>query len=591
MKRSLLHLIYPLCASLLLVTGCDNKPAPAQQSANAELDNRMRDESVRWGKTLAQTKCTICHDESAGKPGQETPYIGGQHKVYLLTTFDEYGSGNRKDDDKQRIMAGLSAEEKEAIASYYASLPDKWDGRNTVDQKRMKTFRDPELISKGQAVAQPCGSCHGMDGNSEKSGVPSLAALQPDYFVASLKSYLDDSRQGADVMKNFKLALTETNIKQLSAFFSNQLRRTSTIGTIDGNAKAGGEKARACFGCHGNDGNSFNPAFPSISGQNAAYMQKALLHYRAGERKNPLMRDAVGKLSDADIRDIAVYFAQQTPINPLEVIKAGEQGYDPVGEGKKLAAACNGCHGNNGISSQAGIPSLAGLSVEYLTRAIDAYRSSQRKNDTMLLQVKFLDPLDVEKIAFYYASRDGKAPAAMDKSDYLKAAVDSEEKKDAVAAPDNAGTCNGCHGADGNSSNPSVPSLAGQNATYIGAALRSYQNGERQHDDMGPAAKDLTAKQIQMLAAYYASLTLQVAAPRLPEAPEQLAAKCDRCHGEGGSISDAKTPRIAGQVYPYLLKVLTQYQSGNRDNSTMHKMTAILSQTELQAMAKHYAVK
>lgn len=81
-----------------------------------------------------------------------------------------------------------------------------------------------------------------------------------------------------------------------------------------GDPAAGAEKAQACFACHGEDGNSQNPAWPKIGGQYADYLLQALKAYKSGARQNPIMAGQVANLSEQDMADLAAYFAAQEPV-------------------------------------------------------------------------------------------------------------------------------------------------------------------------------------------------------------------------------------------------------------------------------------
>lgn len=78
-----------------------------------------------------------------------------------------------------------------------------------------------------------------------------------------------------------------------------------------GNPAAGKEKSGACVACHAADGNSTNPQFPRLAGQHPDYLVKALMDYKSGERKNPIMAPFAANLSREDMQDLAGYFAQQ----------------------------------------------------------------------------------------------------------------------------------------------------------------------------------------------------------------------------------------------------------------------------------------
>ena len=80
-----------------------------------------------------------------------------------------------------------------------------------------------------------------------------------------------------------------------------------------GDAAAGKQKAVVCSACHGIDGNSINPLWPNLAGQHAAYLVKQMKAFRSGERKDPVMAPMAMPLSDADIDDLAAFYAGQKP--------------------------------------------------------------------------------------------------------------------------------------------------------------------------------------------------------------------------------------------------------------------------------------
>jgi cytochrome c553 len=71
------------------------------------------------------------------------------------------------------------------------------------------------------------------------------------------------------------------------------------------------EKVTVCAACHGADGKSTQPIYPSLAGQYANYLEHALKEYRAGLRKNPIMAAQAATLTDKDIAELAAYFAAQ----------------------------------------------------------------------------------------------------------------------------------------------------------------------------------------------------------------------------------------------------------------------------------------
>ncbi|WP_395375331.1 c-type cytochrome [Marinicella sp. W31] len=64
-----------------------------------------------------------------------------------------------------------------------------------------------------------------------------------------------------------------------------------------------------CKTCHGVDGIGIDETYPKLAGQFASYLEKALLDYRSGERKNVIMQGFAATLSDEDIENVAMYYA------------------------------------------------------------------------------------------------------------------------------------------------------------------------------------------------------------------------------------------------------------------------------------------
>jgi len=76
-----------------------------------------------------------------------------------------------------------------------------------------------------------------------------------------------------------------------------------------GDLAAGKRKAVACQACHGLDGLSKMPEAPNLAGQPVPYLAKALGEFRAGKRQNEMMSIVAKSLSDADVADLAAYYA------------------------------------------------------------------------------------------------------------------------------------------------------------------------------------------------------------------------------------------------------------------------------------------
>jgi cytochrome c553 len=76
-----------------------------------------------------------------------------------------------------------------------------------------------------------------------------------------------------------------------------------------GDAAAGKAKSMMCSACHGVAGISAVPTYPNLAGQKEAYTAKQLKDFKSGKRNDPTMKGMVASLNDADIANLAAYYA------------------------------------------------------------------------------------------------------------------------------------------------------------------------------------------------------------------------------------------------------------------------------------------
>lgn len=97
--------------------------------------------------------------------------------------------------------------------------------------------------------------------------------------------------------------------RQILATVSALILATSASVAVAGDAAAGKAKAASCAGCHGANGISAIPIYPNLAGQKAAYAVKQMKAFKNKSRIDPTMNAMAAPLSDADMADIAAYYA------------------------------------------------------------------------------------------------------------------------------------------------------------------------------------------------------------------------------------------------------------------------------------------
>lgn len=153
-----------------------------------------------------------------------------------------------------------------------------------------------------------------------------------------------------------------------------------------------------CIGCHAADGNSMVPMYPKVAGQHAEYIVKQTQDIKTGKRTtgaSAVMAPMVQSLSDADIRNVAAYYATQQAkpgeSNPKQNIPLGTKIYRS-GLLEKGIPACMSCHGPAGAGFPGGgaaidaFPRLSGQHAPYVAEQIKAYASGARKSPNEIME-------------------------------------------------------------------------------------------------------------------------------------------------------------------------------------------------------------
>ncbi len=329
---------------------------------------------------------------------------------------------------------------------------------------------------------------------------------------------------------------------------------------------------RSCRGCHGMDGKGAGPAIPNLAAQREGYLLASLKEYKEGKRHHTGLRDLAKKMTDADMRDIAAYYAAQPPVATSAA--AGIKHSSPYEQGKQLAQACAKCHGEDGNAKTPGTPSLAGQQPVYLVAAIHEYHRGDRAIGTMRSMMSESDRLALESLALYFS---GQTPVQRP----------APRRGNAAAGEQLSTACGGCHGVHGVSRDAQTPSLAGQDFDYLLKATKAYWT-TRKNWGMQRYVAGLSEKDVEDIVAYYAAQAPK-APDQVPKSTQDLAAQCDRCHDQDSSGS-AVAPKMRGQDKDYLVMALRNYRDdGNRESSTMHRMSFPYSNAMIESLAAWYA--
>jgi cytochrome c553 len=164
---------------------------------------------------------------------------------------------------------------------------------------------------RGKELSYTCLGCHGIENYKNvypTYSVPELVGQHPEYLIAALKEYRAGERSHA-TMHQQAASLSDQDIQDIAVYFAGPVLKpgTTTVGTPPPKV------AQLCVACHGKDGVGIMGDYPTLTGQHADYLARALHEYKQGDRKNAVMPTFMTGVTDAEVEEIAEYYSKQTP--------------------------------------------------------------------------------------------------------------------------------------------------------------------------------------------------------------------------------------------------------------------------------------
>ncbi|MFO1099396.1 MAG: c-type cytochrome [Xanthobacteraceae bacterium] len=192
--------------------------------------------------------------------------------------------------------------------------------------------------------------------------------------------------------------------------------------------------AARCSSCHGADGNSPDPQYPKIGGQNADYLRTQLRAFKSGARRSEIMSGQASAITDAQIAELARYFSDQSVkpdvVNDPQLADLGARifhspsreappcmachGGDGFGPGGRMGGGMGGGMGGMGghmgampghmrmmMENIGDVPNLFGQHAAYTMQQLDAFATGMRDSTVMGRIAASLSPRDRRAVAEY----------------------------------------------------------------------------------------------------------------------------------------------------------------------------------------------
>lgn len=163
--------------------------------------------------------------------------------------------------------------------------------------------------------------------------------------------------------------------------------------------------------------------------------------------------------------------------------------------GRKVAAVCANCHGDNGNSSKPDVPNLAGQNTAYLLEQLARFADGRRRNEFMQGMIRALSPDEKVGAVMFFAAQT-VTPKPPQRADLRAQGADIYQKN-----------CFRCHGNQG-MGNEKIARIAGQQPEYLALSIKRYRSGTDVRFDplMASATKLLTDTQVEAVAAFVSTL-------------------------------------------------------------------------------------
>lgn len=165
---------------------------------------------------------------------------------------------------------------------------------------------------RGAKLAYTCLGCHGIPNYRNPNPnyrVPKLRGQHPEYLVLALQAYRGGERSHATMHANAS-GWTDQDLADMATFLAGPVIAPAAAPKPVGKMPDVGQ---TCVACHGVDGVGITPQYPTLAGQHADYLARALTDYKRGGRKNAIMAGFASSLTTADIRALSAYYAAQRP--------------------------------------------------------------------------------------------------------------------------------------------------------------------------------------------------------------------------------------------------------------------------------------
>jgi cytochrome c553 len=283
---------------------------------------------IRKGAWHYDVACRSCH----GEPGGELPRLA----IHLLPQPPALSARIRESDPKKlfyvvkhgikftAMPAWPSARRDDEVWAVVAFLL-QYPQLDAAAYRRLAGRQTPPAAGAPLTLAASCAQCHGDDGLSHDNALlPRLAGQREAYLLKTLEAFARGARHSG-TMEPIAAALTPEARTELARDYAAMkpgavLPARASRGEAIAREGIAAQRVPACVECHGPGAKRGKPEYPTLAGQPADYLELQLTLFREQRRGGSdhahLMQPIASRLTPAQARDVAEYFASLTPAAP-----------------------------------------------------------------------------------------------------------------------------------------------------------------------------------------------------------------------------------------------------------------------------------
>lgn len=202
--------------------GTSTDAAPAVAAGNIDIVSSTPAAAIYAGNVAAgkikSVTCAACHGEDGNSLLAMYPSLAGQSANYIAKQLADFQSGNRNNAIMAGMVTGLTKEDMNDLAAYFAVQNTKV-GTGESNETGHKLYLGGDA-AKGITA---CVACHGVTGKGMKqAGFPSLTGQSQEYLTSQLTSFREGSRGNDNngIMRNIAIKLSDADIKAVTQYIT-----------------------------------------------------------------------------------------------------------------------------------------------------------------------------------------------------------------------------------------------------------------------------------------------------------------------------------------------------------------------------------